>query len=68
MIPKSVVQFGEKCVGYMEIREYLPPDRSAYRMKGEQIIPGFKIKGVRGSAAERYAEENGITFEAVTDN
>ena len=68
VIPKSVVQFGEKCVGYMEIRDYLPPDRSAYRMKGEQIIPGFKIKGVRGSAAERYAEENGITFEAVTDN
>lgn len=68
VIPESVVHFGEKCVGYMEIREYIPPDRAAYRMKGEQIIPGFKIKGFPGSAAEKYAEENGITFEAVTDD
>ncbi|MCI8670311.1 MAG: leucine-rich repeat domain-containing protein [Lachnospiraceae bacterium] len=67
MIPESVVQFGKRSVGYMEIREYLHPDKSAYRMKGEQIIPGFKIRGIPGSAAERYAKDNGIMFAEVTD-
>lgn len=64
-IPKSVVQFGNKCIGYMEIREYVDADKSAYRMKGEQIIPGFKIKGCPGSAAEQYAKDNKIPFVAL---
>lgn len=33
--------------------------------KGEQIIPGFKIKGCPGSAAEQYAKDNKIPFVAL---
>lgn len=64
-IPESVVKFGEKSVGFMEIREYTSPRRSGYRSKGDRIIPGFKIKGISGSAAEKYAEKNGIEFAAL---
>lgn len=58
-IPESVVKIEAKSVGYMEIRENLD---GAYRSKGEQIVPGFRIKGHPGSAAEKYAKENGIEF------
>ena len=61
-IPESVREFGEFSVGFMEIREYTSPEKIAYRMKGECIVPGFHIKGVKGSAAEKYAEENDIPF------
>ena len=61
-IPESVREFGEFSVGFMEIREYTSPEKIAYRMKGECIVPGFHIKGVKGSAAEKYAEENNIPF------
>lgn len=61
-IPGSVTEFGDKSVGYMEIREYISPQKTAYRIKGKQIVPGFQIKGISGSAAEQYARENKIPF------
>lgn len=65
-IPESVTEFGDKSVGYMEIREYTSPEKTAYRIKGKQIVPGFQIKGISGSAAEQYARENKIPFIALT--
>lgn len=64
-IPGSVTEFGDKAVGYMEIREYTSAAKIAYRKRGEQIVPGFQRKGTSGSAAEQYARENGITFIAL---
>ncbi len=64
-IPKSVMEIEPRSVGIMEIREYTGPDKISYRMKGEQVIPGFVIKGVSGSVAEKYAHKNGIQFIAI---
>lgn len=64
-IPQSVTEFGELSVGYMEIREFMDERKLAYRIKGKQIVPGFKIKGVSGSAAEKYAREHEIEFVAI---
>ena len=61
-IPESVLEIAPKSVGIMETREYIDEDKTSYRIKGEQIVPGFVIKGVSGSAAEKYAKENGINF------
>lgn len=61
-IPESVTEFGEKAVGIMEIREYTSPEKYAFRIKGYQTVPGFKIKGKIGSKAEEYAKQNGIEF------
>ncbi|MBQ7500195.1 MAG: leucine-rich repeat protein [Clostridia bacterium] len=52
-IPSSVVNFGERSVGYGFF---------------EQLRPDFVIKGEEGSAAQAYAEENGLPFEAKQDN
>lgn len=64
-IPESVVEIEPKSVGIMEIREYTDLEKTAYRIKGEQVVPGFVIKGVLGSVAEKYAHENGIRFVAI---
>lgn len=64
-IPESVTEFGEQSVGMMEVREYIGDknaDIRGYRIKDECIVPSFKIIGVKGSAAEEYANENNITF------
>lgn len=61
-IPESVKEFGTNAVGIMENREYTSPDKSGYRIKGHQIIPGFKIRGKAGSKAEEYARKQGIEF------
>jgi hypothetical protein len=61
-IPESVQTFGRFSVGYMEIREYTDAQKTGYRMKGKCIVPDFRIKGVKGSAAEKYAKDNGILF------
>lgn len=61
-IPESVRTFGRFSVGYMEMREYVDPQKTAYRIKGTCIVPGFRIKGIKGSAAEKYAEDNDIPF------
>lgn len=65
IIPKSVVEIEPRAVGIMEIREYTGPDKMSYGVKGEQVIPGFVIKGASGSAAEKYAQENGIQFITI---
>lgn len=65
VIPESVQTFGELSVGYMEIREYTDPQKTAFKIKGECIVPGFHIKGVKGSEAEQYANDNGIPFIPV---
>lgn len=65
IIPESVGNFGRKCIGYMEKREYVDERKTGYKVKGEQIVPGFKMKGISGSAAEKYAGENGIEFERL---
>ena len=65
IIPESVKEFGEKSVGIMEMREYdgnADAMIKAYRIKGYEIVPGFRIIGVPGSAAEQYAKEHGIPF------
>lgn len=64
-IPKSVTKLGKKSVGFMEIREY-DAQKTGFKIKGEQIVPGFKIKGTPGSAAETYAQANGIEFVALS--
>ncbi|MDE7207195.1 MAG: hypothetical protein K2N90_08590, partial [Lachnospiraceae bacterium] len=61
-IPESVQTFGRFSVGYMEMREYTDAQKTGYRMKGKCIVPDFRIKGVKGSAAEKYAKDNGILF------
>ena len=61
-IPKSVTKFGKKAVGIMEIREYTNPEKTSYQVKGNMIVPEFKIKGMIGSATETYAKDNGIEF------
>ena len=64
-IPESVMEFGTKSVGIMEIKEYTSPKKLGYRIKGYQTVPGFKIKGKAGSEAERYAKNNGIEFVQI---
>lgn len=64
-IPESVLHIAEKSVGFMEIRAYTDARKNAYQIKGEQLVPGFVIKGARGSAAERYAYENSIEFVSL---
>lgn len=61
-IPESVHTFGKLSVGYMEIREYVDSNKTAFKIKGDCIIPGFYIKGIKGSPAEEYARTNGISF------
>ena len=61
-IPESVVKFGKKSVGIMEIREYVDKRKTGYRIKGYQNVPGFCIRGVAGSGAQAYAEQQGILF------
>lgn len=64
-IPESVKTIGRLSVGYMEIREYTDARKTGFRIKGESIVPGFKIKGVKGSGAEWYAKEHKIPFILV---
>ena len=56
-IPESVTKIREESIGY------------GYDWAFEDfgLIPGFKIIGVPGSYAETYANENGITFEALPE-
>lgn len=64
-IPASVKEFGEKSVGIMEVREYIGNEDAfirGYRIKGYQVVPGFRIIGAAGSEAEAYAKEQGIPF------
>ena len=51
-IPGSVTSIGDKALGYNYYNE---------------LIPGFTICGVKGSAAEQYAKENGFEFFVIAD-
>lgn len=62
VIPKSIITIEDRGVGIMEIREYENEKKLSYKKKGEQSVPGFVIKGERDSAAEEYANKNGIRF------
>ena len=62
IIPESVHTFGELSVGYMEIREYTDSNKTGFKIKGNCIVPGFCIKGIKGSPAEEYARDNCISF------
>ena len=55
-VPASVTKIGEKALGYLTSG------------KGGQVykLEGFTIRGVAGSAAEKYAKENEFNFEAYT--
>ena len=64
-IPGSVTEFGTNAVGIMEIREYTSPDKSGFKIKGYQVVPGFKIRGKAGSKAEEYARKKGIEFVQI---
>jgi hypothetical protein len=51
-VPRSVTSIGEGALGY------------GYGYKGEDYKPieGFVIKGYKGTAAEKYAKDNGFKF------
>lgn len=65
-IPPSVTKFGKMAVGFMENREYTSPRKTAFQIKGHQIVPGFIIKGAAGSAAQAYANQHKIPFYPVS--
>lgn len=54
-IPESVKVIGREAFGYLSSKKYV----QGYK------VEGFTIRGVAGSAAEKYAKENGFTFEAI---
>ena len=51
-IPDSVTSIGEKAFGYIIVFPETEPSK----------VDGFTIYGYEGSAAERYAEDNGFAF------
>ncbi len=55
-IPKSVKEIGEYAFGYYDDGE-----------GGTGKAGSFTIKGVKGTAAETYAKDNGFTFEQVEE-
>lgn len=55
-VPASVTKIGEKALGYLTSGK----GGQAYK------VEGFTIRGVAGSAAEKYAKENEFNFEAYT--
>ena len=54
-IPESVKVIGREAFGYLSSEKW----GQGYK------VEGFTIRGVAGSAAEKYAKENGFTFEAI---
>lgn len=56
IIPESVIDIGYHACGYM---------RSAYG-SGDIPIHDFVIIGTKGSEAERYANDNGFRFDAIS--
>lgn len=56
-IPSSVKNIGWAAVGFMPIK--------AENMKGSEPNPEFVISGYSGTAAEKYATENKIKFNAL---
>ncbi len=56
-VPKSVVKIGDFALGY-----YYDADTFV------QQISGFTVYGAKGSAAEKYADDNGLKFVEKTDS
>lgn len=54
MVPENVETIGTYAMGYLDVN---------YQNKYK--IPDFKISGMQRSAAEIYAKENGLVFEAI---
>lgn len=56
VIPKSVTQIGSAALGY------------SYNSKAghDQILNGFMIKCFKGSAAEKYAKQNKVSYALIT--
>ena len=52
-IPNSVTGIGKRAVGY-------------YYNNGYEKVDGFTVKGIKGSKAESYANENGFTFVDIS--
>ena len=64
-IPKSVKKIGQQAVGIYDVLEpgvegYGPGP--VFRVAGQAPVPSFRIVGVRGTVAERYARRAGIPF------
>ncbi len=64
-IPKSVKKIGQQAVGIYDVLEpgvegYGPGP--VFRVAGQAPVPSFRIVGVRGTVAERYARREGIPF------
>ncbi len=55
-IPASVTKIGDYAFGFVGEEEE------------EVLVPGFTIKGYSGSAAQKYASDNGIPFVALDGN
>lgn len=60
-VPESVTSIGEHAIGYMEAYDF--ETDTVYDIKCEN----FTIIGHEGSAAQAYAEENGIAFEVAPE-
>lgn len=58
-IPKSVTTIGECSFGY--VGTWISDTEEKW-----EKVPGYTIAGYAGSAAERYAKENGFTFADLT--
>ena len=56
-VPESVTEIGDKALGYYYTQSANDPLK----------LPDFTIRGYKGSAAEKYAKKNGLTFIAVSD-
>ena len=65
VIPPSVTKIESQAIGYIGtyIGEYMTDSYSVYNANKDCNLV---IAGVKESAAEKYAKENGFTFEAIT--
>ena len=61
-IPSSVKSIGQYAFGYYNT------DQQDIIVKRDDKVSGFTIRGVKGTAAEKYAKDNGFKFVAVPDS
>ena len=63
-IPSNVKEIGELAFGWTgTMRTSIGGDGG-----GAEMVEGFTIKGVKGSAAEKYAKEYGLKFVEINEN
>ena len=63
-IPDSVISIGDKAFSYYYNEDFYDYSYDDYPY---ERIDGFTIKGVKGSAAEKYATDNDFAFEALAE-